>query len=218
MARSKWRVTDILAVPFIWRFFRKTIDVFGGIYRTRMSVLREFGLTPQMSIVDIACGTGQYSRITDGTYLGIDMDPNYIADAQRRFGNGKRTFLCADANRAPIADAAYDAALLIDATHHLTDDENRALFKTLGRVASQRVVFCDPVRQSRRNWIGRFLTALDRGRYIRPEEELVRLVQESLAIEKIQKTKLMGVEGVCILARPHSQTPNVRRPTPKPAF
>lgn len=202
MARSNRQIMDILAVPFVWRFFRKIIDVFGGIYRKRTVILRGFGLTPQTSVVDIACGTGQYSQITKANYLGIDMDANYIADAQMRFGNANRKFVCTDANRASIADSSYEAAILIDATHHLMDEENRVLFRTLNRVASKMIIICDPIRQRRGNLVGRFLTSLDRGKYIRPGEVLLALIQESMKVEKIEKTKLMGVEGLCVLARP----------------
>ncbi|OGQ46278.1 MAG: hypothetical protein A3H42_04450 [Deltaproteobacteria bacterium RIFCSPLOWO2_02_FULL_46_8] len=202
MARPNRKITDILEAPFVWRFFRKIIDVFGGIYRKRMMILRGFGLTPQTSVIDIACGTGQYSQLTKADYLGIDMDANYVADAQKRFGNARRKFICADANRASIDDSSYEAAILIDATHHLMDEENRALFITLNKVASKMVVICDPIQQSRSNLIGRFLTSLDRGKYIRPGEALLALIQESMRVEKIEKTKLMGVEGLCILARP----------------
>ena len=56
----------------------------------------------------------------------------------------------ANAIAAVIQDASYEAAILIDATHHLTDDENRALFKTLNRVAAKTIAICDPITQEKR--------------------------------------------------------------------
>lgn len=192
----------ILKPPAVWRFFRKTLDFFFGLYRKRFSVLRGFGITEQTSVIDIACGTGEYSAVTNGKYLGVDLDKKYIERAQKLYGAENKKFLCANANTADIHNASYETAILIDATHHFTDDENRSLFKTLNRVASKTVVICDPVIQEKRNLIGRFLISIDRGNYVRPKEKLLGLIGETLNIEKVKDMKMMGVTSVCILARP----------------
>ncbi|OGY64953.1 MAG: hypothetical protein A3I24_02725 [Candidatus Harrisonbacteria bacterium RIFCSPLOWO2_02_FULL_41_13b] len=195
-------VNFILKPPFIWRLFRKTLDFFFGLYKKRFAVLKEFGITEQTSVIDIACGTGEYSAITNSQYLGVDMDKQYIDRAQKLYGIKNKKFLCDDANTATIQDASYEAAILIDATHHLTDDENRALFKTLNRVAAKTIAICDPITQEKRNLIGRFLISIDRGNYIRPKKKLLNLIQETLVIEKVKDMKMLSVTSVCILARP----------------
>lgn len=192
------KITNILEIPFIWRLFRKIIDVFFGLYRKRMAVIREFGVTRKDSIIDIACGTGEYSQITDAEYLGVDLNNKYIGTARKVY-TGKE-FLCADANTAAIAEDSYAVALLIDATHHLSDPENKTLLKTLSRVASKYVIICDPIQQKKGNVIGRLLTRLDRGQFIRPEDNLLGLVKNELTIEKVARLKMMGVESICILA------------------
>lgn len=194
--------TKILEHQIIWRTFRKTIDLLFGLYRKRIAVIRSFGITENMSIIDIACGTGQYSAITENKYLGVDMSREYIDAANKLYGTEKRRFLCADANTAAIQDASYDTALLIDATHHLSDQENQKLVATLNRVASHSIVICDPVKQKPANLIGRFLCFLDRGNYIRPKNELLNLIGGTLNVEKVVDMKMMGIESVCILARP----------------
>lgn len=192
----------ILKPPFIWRSFRKILDFFFGLYRKRFAVLKKFGITEQTSVIDIACGTGEYSAITNGHYLGVDMDKKYIDQAQKLYGRKNKKFLCDDANTAKIQDASYEAAILIDATHHLTDDENRALFKTLNRVAAKTIAICDPITQERKNLIGRFLVYLDRGNYIRPKEKLLNLIGETLDIEKVKDMKMLSVTSVCVMAKP----------------
>jgi ubiquinone/menaquinone biosynthesis C-methylase UbiE len=196
------KITDILNIPWVWKLFRKTIDLFFGLYRKRMKIMRNFGLTDQTSVVDIACGTGEYSKITNDKYLGVDLDCRYIADAQKQYNSPNKKFVCADANKAEVGSGEFEAAILIDATHHLSDTENSQLLKTMGRVASKMVILCDPIQQSRGNLWGRFLTHLDRGNYIRPKDELLNLVGGTLNIEKIVDMKMMGIESVCILARP----------------
>lgn len=192
----------ILKNPTIWRFFRKTLDLFFGLYRKRFAILRSFGIAENTSVIDIACGTGEYSAITNGRYLGVDMSQQYIDRAQKLYGTENKKFLCDDANTAAIKDASYEAAILIDATHHLPDDENRALFKTLNRVASKTIVICDPVAQEKGNLIGRFLIYLDRGNYVRPKEMLLNMIKETLNIEKVQDIKMLNVISVCVMAKP----------------
>src|SRR3989344_5800177 len=98
------KITDILNIPWAWRLFRTTINLFFGLYRKRVKVLRGFGLTDQTAVVDIACGTGEYSKITNGKYLGIDMDCRYIASAQKQYNSPNKQFVCADANAANFRD------------------------------------------------------------------------------------------------------------------
>lgn len=197
---------NILENPYIWKIIRKAEDILFGMYRKRMAVIRSFGITEKMSVIDIACGTGQYSVITDADYLGVDLSKKYIDAAQKSYGTDKKRFLCADANTAAIKESSYDTAILIDATHHMTDQEDLALFRTLNKLASQAIVICDPIKQKPRNLIGRFLTAIDRGNYIRPKKELLDLVGSILKIEKVTDMKMMGIESVCILARPQKIT------------
>ncbi|MDP3764335.1 MAG: class I SAM-dependent methyltransferase [bacterium] len=200
------KITDILEHPVVWQPFRKIIDILFGIYRKRQAIIRQFGITNQLSVVDVACGTGQYSTITDFQYLGIDLSEKYIETAKKLYGKDNKTFLCADANTSKISDGSYDVALLIDATHHLSDEENRILIKTLNKIASQFIVICDPVTQSKNNLIGRFLAYMDRGEYIRPTKVLSDLISETLDIKKIVLLKMMGTESVCILAKPRDKT------------
>jgi len=204
------KITNILEIPFIWRLFRKIIDVFFGLYRKRMAVIREFGVTRENSIIDIACGTGEYSQITDAKYLGIDLNKKYIETARKVY-TGKE-FLCADANTAKIVGGSYDVALLIDATHHLSDQENTTLLRNLNRVASQYVIICDPIKQKRWNLTGRLLTYLDRGQFIRSEENLLELVKNDLSIQGVARLKMMGIESICILAQPKTDSRKFSKP------
>lgn len=202
------KFTVILDNPTVWNTFRKIEDVLFGLYKKRKVTIRNFGITNTMSVIDIACGTGQYSTITKGEYLGIDLSKKYIESAQKIYGSRNKKFICEDANTAMILDAAYDVALLIDATHHLSNEENKNLLKTLNRVASKAVIICDPITQRRGNLLGRFLTSLDRGSYIRPREKLLQLIGQTLEIERVVDLKIMATENICVLARP-KQTSSV---------
>ena len=105
------KITDILEYPVVWQSFRKIIDILFGIYRKRKNVIRRFGITNQVSVIDIACGIGQYSAITNGQYLGIDLNEQYITTAKKLYGNANKKFLRADANTSKISADSYDVAL-----------------------------------------------------------------------------------------------------------
>lgn len=196
-------MADILSNVYIWYAFRKLIDIFFGMYQKRIRIMRNAGITDRMSVIDIACGTGQYNALTKGKYLGIDLNGEYIDYARGIYKEDEnRKFICADINTLSISDYSYDVALLIDVVHHLTDEENQVLFGILNRVATHFMVVCDPIKQSRYNLIGRLLTALDRGKYIRAEENLLDLIKRDFNIESVINLKIMGIENICVIAKP----------------
>lgn len=90
-----------------------------------VGVVRDFirkYLKPELdrSVLDIGCGTGVYSTMfTGGGYLGVDINPDYIASATRAFGP---KFQVMDAGAMAIGSARYDAAFTVSTCHHIDDD------------------------------------------------------------------------------------------------
>jgi len=55
-----------------------------------------FGRNPGDKVIDIGCGSAEVLRyLPDVDYIGIDINPDYIAFARRTYGN-KGTFLVGD--------------------------------------------------------------------------------------------------------------------------
>ena len=186
----------------IWNAFRRALDWQCGMYQKAETVIRRFGVDRTMSILDVGCGSGQYARLTDGEYLGIDSNPRYIAAAAQRYGNGRRKFLCARLQEVDLSQRRFDVALLKDLTHHIADDDLRTMLRGLANVTRLLVVL-DPVQQSRGNWLGRILTALDRGRFIRPKERELELLREDFEIIRVNDVQhFLTTEGIAVLARP----------------
>src|SRR5688500_421072 len=67
---------------------------------------RRNDMTQVRRVLDVGCGPGTNAQFfADGGYLGVDVNPDYIADARRRFP-GKR-FEIADVTHEPlVADDA----------------------------------------------------------------------------------------------------------------
>lgn len=184
-----------------WNVFRSSLDAIFGLYRIRVAVMREFGVGRRMSVLDVGCGTGQYSQITDGQYYGIDMDCRYIEWAKKKYGSQIKKFECIRLQEVKF-DHPYDVSLLVDLTHHISNNDLSDLLRRLSKVTTQYVVIFDPVRQSKANWIGRFITSLDRGACIREKTLELSLIREYFDIVQVKGLKIIGIESVAILTKP----------------
>jgi len=126
-------------------------------------------------VIDVGCGPGTNARhFKDVDYLGLDINPGYIADARRRHG---RDFRVADITRLePDAIEPSDMILVNSLLHHLDDDEVDRTLSALrpllipgGAVHILDLVLPDPLS------VPRVMARLDRGRYARPLSDWRRL-------------------------------------------
>ena len=88
-------------------------------------------LTPEMRVVDLACGDGFYARrIADrlgpgGSVTGVDLNPAYLSEAQRRSGRrtGRATidFVVASFDRMPFPDDTFDFAWCAQSLYSLPE-------------------------------------------------------------------------------------------------
>ena len=95
--------------------------------------------------------------------------------------------------------------LLLDFTHHISDEDLINIFNKVNTVTSQYIVISDPVKQSSKNILGRMLTYLDRGEYIRSEEDLNILITNHFKLLKLKKIQKMGIDGIFVLAIPKNK-------------
>jgi len=193
----------ILDNPRMWQLFRELTERVFGQYSKCTTIIRSFGITDHMSVLDVGCGICQFAKLTQGRYFGIDMNKGYIDQAKKLYKNDvSKEFICEDLAKAKLPGSMFDVSLLINFTHHLSDHELNNVFLELNRVTSKYIVICDPVKQSAKNLLGRFLTYLDRGKYIRPEDELISLIGRYFHLLKIKRARGMGIESVFVLACP----------------
>ena len=78
-------LNSILDNPLVWDSCRYVLDITCGLYRKRISYLRNldiFHYNP--SVLDIGCGTGLFGDVTKGCYVGIDIDCQSIQYAKRK--------------------------------------------------------------------------------------------------------------------------------------
>ena len=144
----------------------------GGKTRQIRRVLRD---VPHDSVVDIGCGTGNWAKVAEGDYLGVDQSPSFIAACRKRYASDpSKTFMLADA--ATIEPPrAFDLAMLISVLHHLSDEQaDRVLGWAAGHARHLFVLDLYPVEH---NPVSRFLYDMDRGDHIRAPEEQRAIVE-----------------------------------------
>ncbi len=97
--------------------------------KTRMYILNEdmrgyvtekIGLTVGMKVLDVGCGTGEFTRYlarqTNGiSYTGLDNDPDFIAAAKKRSQGAENgnsfEFVTGDAAAMPFEDGCFDVVV-----------------------------------------------------------------------------------------------------------
>lgn len=161
----KERFAGLLENPYVSMIQRDILD--NGRLQGLSGLLRE--LNPS-SVLDVGCGLGENSRLFPGHYLGLDNSFPRIAFASGRYQQAR--FVLADALRMPVRPGTFDLVMLIDTSHHLSDEQFMAVLQTM-RTASRRwVVVSDPLLFEGQSALSRFFYSLDRGARFRSEAEL----------------------------------------------
>jgi SAM-dependent methyltransferase len=161
-----------LANPIVWSVSRRLLDLTFGLYRRRIAILGEWGaLNANASMLDIGCGTGTYSTIATGRYVGIDLEEKYVDYARRRHGSALRSFRRIDARELARESETFDVVLLVDFLHHLDDASCVHVLEAASTLARFHLVSFEPVTEQR-NRIGRWFIEHDRGDHMRSLGEL----------------------------------------------
>jgi SAM-dependent methyltransferase len=174
------RALGCLDNPFIWQSSRSLFELTFGLYQRRFRLLESWGvLRDDPAVLDIGCGTGPYARITRGPYLGLDLEPKYIAYAQRRHReHANREFCCMDATQLVPGERRFGLAILVDILHHIPADDVVRLLQHVGRLTRGHVASFEPVKEQT-NPIGGWIIDNDRGHFMRPRDELLSLYKQA---------------------------------------
>jgi SAM-dependent methyltransferase len=130
-------------------------------------------------VIDIGCGPARVLQSLPGVeYLGLDINPHYIAFARRTYGD-KGTFVVGD-TRSLRGDSRFkdaDIVIAIAVLHHLDDEEAadciRFAYDALKR--GGRLVSYDPCWIPNQGVVSRYIMSHDRGRNIRTERQCLQL-------------------------------------------
>lgn len=162
------------AVLFV--FIRNILNL--GTLKKR--ILRHLRLKGNESILDVGCGAGEYSGLTNGEYLGMDYNGDYIRYASRVYGSGKKKFVRGDVTKLK-AGKKYDLGLFISMLHHFSEKDALRVLKSIARL-TRRVLVADLLDSP--NPFKHFLITMDRGRFVRPLSEQKRMLGKVFRIVK----------------------------------
>ena len=90
------------------------------------TILDNAGVKEGCRVLDVACGTGvlipDYLKRNVESVMAVDISPEMIRIAERKFQQPNVRFLCGDAMAADIGDG-YDAIVIYNAFPHFTEPE-----------------------------------------------------------------------------------------------
>ena len=182
---------SLLDRPVVWEASRAVLDLGFGLYRRRRALLARWGLLEgEPSILDVGCGIGQYASLTQGRYVGVDLNCPYVEHARRRRGDERHAFRCVDAADLVAEGERFDLVLMVDFLHHLADEDAASVLRTAGDLAGGPVVSLEPVTEQA-NRVGRWFIDNDRGEHMRPHADLLALFDRAgLRVEADEPLRL----------------------------
>jgi SAM-dependent methyltransferase len=189
--------------PRLWNILRWVVEGgFVGEHRVIAAELRPFA-DAERRFLDFGCGTGQFAAdFPAERNVGMDKtrpDVEYAA-ANRPGGYGVM-----DGSALALADATFDAALVLGVIHHLPDAIVRASVAELNRVLrpdATLLVIEDVPPPTIWNVPGHIMHWLDRGDHIRTDADYRALFEPYFTVQRSYHMR-SGVcdYGVYVLAR-----------------
>jgi len=177
---------SMLSHPYIYSAFQSLM----GANDLRRAVVKEFIRPfPGCVIVDLGCGPADIlSYLYDVEYYGFDISPEYIAQADKRFGR-RGKFYCKEFMRPDLDQLPRtDMVLALGVLHHLDDESASTVLKLAHQSLKPggRFVSFDPCFDTEQTPIARFLVSNDRGKNVRTKaayESIANAVFDSPRVE-----------------------------------
>lgn len=190
-----------LKMPFLYNLFQ---GVVGGNALRRRIIQNHARARPGDKVIDIGCGPAQaLQSLPEVEYLGLDINPDYIAFARRTYG-GKGTFVVGD-TRSLQGDSRFkdaDIVIAVGVLHHLDDEEAvdciRFAYDALKR--GGRLICHDACWVPNQGAFSKCIMSHDRGRNIRTEQQYRQLAAKVFVnVHAWVDTKPMRIPYVTIV-------------------
>lgn len=201
------KLSSVLKIPAGYRFFRWMV---GGESAWKTYLADYVKPVPGKKIFDIGCGPADVlDYLPEVNYTGLDISPDYIRSAMRRFGSRGR-FLCGDVGLASIEEeqGSFDLVLATGLIHHLDDTQAGMLFDLARRAMrpSGCLVTFDGCYVPEQSRVARWLLARDRGKFVRWEEAYLKLASEQFAkVEPFLRHDLLRIPYTHLIMRCRNQ-------------
>ncbi len=157
--------------PYLFRITRTILEA----GNTKQLTLLRQHIKPTEKVLDIGCGTGDFSVISE-SYQGIDLTPSFIAYARKTYD---KKFDVMDATHLSFQDKSFTTTMLLSMLHHFPDHLITKVLAEAARVSTKLIVV-DLIQK--KNPLSKLLYKLDRGKNIRTLEEQQKLISQSFII------------------------------------
>jgi SAM-dependent methyltransferase len=166
-------ITGVLERPSVYRLWQ------GPFVAAKLAPLRRHNdLSNVRRVLDVGCGPGTNAgEFTDLDYLGVDLSPEYVEYARRKYGD---RFAVVDVRHDPIpGEPLYDFILVNSLFHHLDTPNARSTLSALsGRLTEDGHIHVIDLELPESPAIPRQLAQWDRGEFPRSQGEWRELFTE----------------------------------------
>ena len=163
----------ILDIPFVYRLTQSLLAP-GAYHYLNSRIKNIFGTLPYASkILDIGCGPKSFLWNAGLNPIGLDLSPSY-AIAYKEGGN----CVVGSSDNLPFADNSFQGIFSIGLLHHLPNKVAKKTITEMQRISSGYIIILDsvfPIRPWRRP-IAYFMRRMDRGKYVRYQDDLLSLL------------------------------------------
>lgn len=131
-----------------------------------------------MDVLDFGSGTGANCPMFPASrYLGVDPDAARIAYAKRKYP--QYSFHVLEPGHLPVKDHGVDCILIVSVLHHIGTEDIDAYMPEFRRVLKPggTIIGMEPILCPRKPISNRFMQWYDNGRFIRCEEDYIKLFQ-----------------------------------------
>jgi SAM-dependent methyltransferase len=160
-----------LKVPFLYNVWQEAI----GAKALHLKFIQRYVRAKAGNkVIDIGCGPAKVLRwLPDVEYVGLDVNPDYIAFARRTYGS-KGTFVVGD-TKSLWEDSRFrdaDIVMGLGILHHLEDDEAAHCIRFAHRALKEggRFVAFEVCWVPNQGFLSRYIMSKDRGQNIRTEQ------------------------------------------------
>jgi SAM-dependent methyltransferase len=190
-----------LKVPFLYNLFQ---DAMGGNALRRRFIQSHVRAKAGDKVIDIGCGPAQILPwLPDVEYLGLDVNPSYIASAKRTHGN-EGTFVVGDTKSLWDDSRFRDADIVIGLgiLHHLDDYDAAHCIRFAHHALKHRgrFVCLEACWVSNQGFLSRYIMSQDRGQNIRTEQAYRQLAAKVFKnVDAWVDTKPMRIPYVTVV-------------------
>lgn len=178
-------IRDILdnigANPYLFNFLQRVCNL-GDLRQPLAARLRA---SAQDSILDVGCGTGLYSTLAKGRYLGIDLNESYIKYARSKYGNDDKRFMVGDVTNLDTKGELFDKTLYLAMLHHFGEEDNLKILERISALTRQQILILDLTIPEKSTPLQKFFLKVERGQYLRSLGEQLRIIEKVLHIKEV---------------------------------